>query len=40
MANLIHYDLEARAKLLSGVDQLANAVRVSLGPKVRKVIIE
>jgi len=39
-AKEIRFDQEARAKLLSGVDQLANAVRVTLGPKGRNVVIE
>jgi chaperonin GroEL len=39
-AKEIKFDQEARAKLLSGVNQLANAVRVTLGPKGRNVIIE
>ncbi len=40
MAKEIKFDQEARAKLLSGVNQLANAVRVTLGPKGRNVVIE
>ena len=40
MAKEIRFDQEARSKLLSGVDQLANAVRVTLGPKGRNVVIE
>jgi chaperonin GroEL len=40
MAKEIVYEQEARAKLLAGVDGLANAVRVTLGPKGRNVIIE
>jgi len=40
MAKEIRYAEQARAKLLSGVDQLANAVRVTLGPKGRNVVIE
>ncbi len=40
MAKLIEYDVEARKKLKSGVDQLANAVKVTLGPKGRNVVIE
>ncbi|TDJ11340.1 MAG: chaperonin GroEL [Deltaproteobacteria bacterium] len=39
-AKEIKFDQEARAKLLSGVNQLANAVRVTLGPKGRNVIID
>jgi chaperonin GroEL len=40
MAKEVKYDQEARAKLLAGVNGLANAVRVTLGPKGRNVIIE
>ncbi len=40
MAKEIKYDQDARAKLLAGVNGLANAVRVTLGPKGRNVIIE
>jgi chaperonin GroEL len=40
MAKEILFDTDARAKLLKGVDGLANAVRVTLGPKGRNVIIE
>ncbi|MCP5057233.1 MAG: chaperonin GroEL [bacterium] len=40
MAKEIKFDQEARQKLLSGVNGLANAVRVTLGPKGRNVIIE
>ena len=40
MAKEILFDTDARAKLLAGVDGLANAVRVTLGPKGRNVIIE
>ncbi len=32
-AKLINYDVEARSALKRGVDQLANAVKVTLGPK-------
>jgi len=39
-AKLINYDLEARTKLKTGVDKLANAVKVTLGPKGRNVILE
>jgi len=37
---LIRYNAEARAKLLAGVDALANAVKVTLGPRGRNVAIE
>jgi chaperonin GroEL len=40
MAKQITYDLEARNGLKSGVDKLANAVKVTLGPKGRNVVIE
>jgi len=40
MAKIIEFDSEARAHLKSGVDQLANAVKVTLGPKGRNVIID
>ncbi len=40
MAKLINYDVEARDKLKRGVDALANAVKVTLGPKGRNVVIE
>ncbi len=40
MAKEIKFDLEARNALKSGVDQLANAVKVTLGPKGRNVVLE
>jgi len=40
MAKDINYGEEVRAKLLSGVDQLANTVKITLGPKGRNVMIE
>ena len=40
MAKIIKYDTEARELLKKGVDQLANAVKVTLGPKGRNVVIE
>lgn len=39
-AKLIEYSLEARTKLKKGVDQLADAVKVTLGPKGRNVVID
>jgi chaperonin GroEL len=39
MAKDILFDVEAREKLKSGVDALANAVKVTLGPKGRNVVI-
>ncbi len=38
-AKAIIYNEEARAKLKAGVDKLANAVKVTLGPKGREVIL-
>ena len=40
MAKEIKYNVDARDLLKRGVDQLANAVKVTLGPKGRNVIIE
>jgi len=40
MAKNIQFDIEARDQLKKGVDALANAVKVTLGPKGRNVIIE
>ena len=40
MAKEIIFDIEARDKLKRGVDTLANAVKVTLGPKGRNVIID
>ncbi len=39
-AKMIVYGDEARAKLKAGVDKLANAVKVTLGPRGREVILE
>ena len=39
MAKLIVYGEEARKKLQSGIDQLANTVKVTLGPKGRNVVL-
>ena len=39
-AKLVHYDMEARDSLKHGVDKLANAVKVTLGPRGRNVVIE
>jgi chaperonin GroEL len=36
----IRFDEKARSKLLAGVDTLANAVKVTLGPRGRNVVIE
>ncbi|PHI20966.1 chaperonin GroEL [Lewinellaceae bacterium SD302] len=40
MAKEISFDREAREKLRNGVDALANAVKVTLGPKGRNVVIQ
>src|ERR1035437_2056701 len=40
MAKELRYGAEARALLLAGVDQLAEAVKSTLGPKGRNVILE
>jgi len=40
MAKDIKFNLEAREQMKQGVDQLANAVKVTLGPKGRNVILE
>ena len=40
MAKDIKYDVDARDLMKQGVDQLANAVKVTLGPKGRNVVIE
>jgi chaperonin GroEL len=39
-AKEVKFSTEAREKMLRGVDTLANAVRVTLGPKGRNVVIE
>jgi chaperonin GroEL len=39
-AKLVHYDADARDRLKRGVDKLANAVKVTLGPRGRNVVIE
>ncbi|MGE5812534.1 MAG: chaperonin GroEL [Ignavibacteria bacterium] len=39
-SKLIEFDVEARNKLKRGVDKLANAVKVTLGPKGRNVVLE
>ncbi len=40
MAKIIEYSSEARSKLKKGIDQLAEAVKVTLGPKGRNVVID
>ncbi len=40
MAKQIKYSEDARSKLLSGINQLADAVKVTLGPKGRNVVLD
>ena len=40
MAKEIHFDAEAREQLKRGVEEIANAVKVTLGPKGRNVILD
>jgi chaperonin GroEL len=40
MAKQLFFDIEARNRMKRGVDILANAVKVTLGPKGRNVVIE
>ncbi|MBM3442795.1 MAG: chaperonin GroEL [Bacteroidetes bacterium] len=40
MAKQLYFNTEARAKMKKGVDVLANAVKVTLGPKGRNVVLE
>ena len=40
MAKNITFSEDARQAIMRGVDQLANAVKVTLGPKGRNVVIE
>ena len=40
MGKMIQFDDEAREALRRGVDQLAGAVRVTLGPRGRNVVID
>jgi chaperonin GroEL len=40
MTKVIKFDLEARSSIKDGVDKLANAVKVTLGPKGRNVILQ
>ena len=40
MAKIVKFDTEARNKMLKGVDTLANAVKVTLGPKGRNVVLD
>ena len=40
MAKEINFNMDARDALKKGVDALANAVKVTLGPKGRNVVID
>ena len=40
MAKEITFDIDARDRLKKGIDKLANAVKVTLGPKGRNVVID
>jgi len=40
MAKEIKYNIEARSLMKEGVDALTNAVKVTLGPKGRNVVID
>jgi chaperonin GroEL len=40
MSKIIEFDSDARSKLKKGVDKLANAVKVTLGPKGRNVVLD
>jgi len=40
MPKIIHFESDARAKLKIGVDKLADAVKVTLGPKGRNVVLD
>ena len=40
MAKIIKYDEEAREKIKSGIDQVADAVKITIGPRGRNVILD
>ena len=40
MAKDVIYGIEARNKLMAGIDQLANAVKATIGPKGRNVVLD
>lgn len=40
MAKELKFSEDARSKMLAGVDQLANTVKTTLGPKGRNVVLE
>ena len=39
-AKEVKFEIDARTRMLKGVDILANAVKVTLGPKGRNVVLE
>jgi len=39
-SKIIEYDSQARVKLKKGLDTLAQAVKITLGPKGRNVVID
>ena len=39
-AKIVNFGADARERMLQGVDILANAVKVTLGPKGRNVVLE
>ena len=40
MAKILEYDELARSELMNGINKLANAVKVTLGPRGRNVVID
>ena len=40
MAKILHFGDEARKNIYSGIETVANAVKVTMGPKGRNVILE
>ena len=40
MSKVVKYSKDVRTKMLEGVDELANTVKVTLGPKGRNVVLE
>ena len=40
MAKIINFDTDASSEMLKGVNTLANAVKVTLGPKGRNVVLD
>lgn len=40
MSKIIKFDMEAREKIKKGIDQVANAVKITIGPRGRNVIVD